>query len=419
MPEFLQKIQENFAWLSTIGLIDYLVVAVGVLFWFFAPEIVQRFRGSDLDLQRDNRRRVIRAVAMYSIYFYVKSLFPDDQQKHWAFTAINFIAIAYLGYLTLKIADYYILRRFGNQRDVAGKLKITETYSSRLLSIIARMIIFIVVLVAEIRLLGYQSLLETGGAIGIIGVFLALTQSVWAPDIFGGLIILNSEMLEEDDVIEISEAGILGAIFKTKMFHTEILNMTNNHRVMIRNSKLRDYVIHNLSRFASAKGLRECLKFNIGYDAHEEQVRAMFQRAYQIAVETKKLPIEGQYEPEIFVENCGDYAVEWSIFYYVKEVKQILSVRKLFNEIILQESRRDKIALATPELHQHLPQFQPESFYPVSTSEKRLAEKLEKKRAVEKQEAEQEAKKDAGQQNKQSSGNQKKAKDAKNQPFKY
>ena len=387
MPEIFEAVQNAFTWLSTLSAVDYAIVVIAMLFWVFAPEIVQYFRASQSDLQQENRRRVIRAVAMYGIYFYVKNLFPDHQ-SHWVFTAINFLAIAYLGYLTLKIADYYILLRVGKQREVGGKLTLTETYSSRLLSIIARMVIFIVVLVAEIRLLGFQSLLETGGAIGVIGVFLALTQSVWAPDIFSGLIILNSEMLEEDDVVEVSGAGILGVVFKTKMFHTEILNLVNNHRVMIKNSKLRDYVIHNLSRFASAKGLREGLSFNIGYDAHEEQVREMFRRAYTEAIETKKLPIEGQYEPEIFVENCGDFAVEWRIFYYVKDVKQILRIRKEFNEIVLKESRRDKIALATPALYQRYPEMQTDTLYPVSVSEKRLAEKLEKKRAQEKSEGE-------------------------------
>jgi len=63
------------------------------------------------------------------------------------------------------------------------------------------------------------------------------------------------------------------------MFHTEILNLVNNHRVMLKNARLREFTIQNLSKFASAKGLREQLSFKIGYDISPEKVRKMFKAA--------------------------------------------------------------------------------------------------------------------------------------------
>ncbi len=45
---------------------------------------------------------------------------------------------------------------------------------------------------------------------------------------------------------------------------------------MIRNFKLRDFTVHNLSRFASTRGLRENLTFKIAYDTSVDVVENIF-----------------------------------------------------------------------------------------------------------------------------------------------
>lgn len=73
-------------------------------------------------------------------------------------------------------------------------------------------------------------------------MLLALTQGAWAPDIISGLVILNSKMLQERDVIKLSDSNetFLGIVYCTRAFHTELLNVVDNHRVMISNSRMRD-----------------------------------------------------------------------------------------------------------------------------------------------------------------------------------
>ncbi|MDF1644193.1 MAG: hypothetical protein P1U80_08415 [Pseudomonadales bacterium] len=53
---------------------------------------------------------------------------------------------------------------------------------------------------------------------------LVLAQAAWASDVFRTL----------------KEESILGTVLKTRVFHSELLNLANNHRMMIRNAKLRD-----------------------------------------------------------------------------------------------------------------------------------------------------------------------------------
>ena len=190
--------------------------------------------------------------------------------------------VLYLAYLAANTGSYLTRRRYGKISAGSDGPQISDTYHSRMLTLLLSTFIAIVALIWVIRLAGFSSMLEAGGAIGFVGVFLALTQAAWAPDIISGLVLLNSDMVSEGDLIEIeiNTEPLLGRVFKTKIFHTVLIDVVNNHRVMISNSRLRDQTIHSLSKFASARGLREKLIFKIGYDTSSASVKKMFRQAF-------------------------------------------------------------------------------------------------------------------------------------------
>ncbi|NOX42355.1 MAG: mechanosensitive ion channel family protein [Gammaproteobacteria bacterium] len=279
-------------------------------------------------------------------------MYTVESSKGLGYTVMAIIVVLYLSYAGLHLLQYFIRRRYGKTREIEGVSQPIETYNSRLFSIFASAFVFIIAFVSIIRFLGFDSLLEVGGAVGIVGVFLALTQNTWAPDMFSGLIILNSSMVEVGDVIEFNDGDrTLGVVYKTKVFHTEILNLINNHRIMIKNARLREQTIHNLSKFASAKGLREQLHFKIDYAEDETNVRKMFQAAFEIATKIENTDIESQYPIEIGIVETGDHAVEWCVYYYTKNVKGIIATRQYFREEILKTSKQMNISLATPLRH--------------------------------------------------------------------
>ena len=324
--------------------VDLFVVTINLSLMVFAKQIIRLVYHDEMtDRKRLNRVHVLRILNLFIIisftYFHAYS---SVEEKSIGIKLVSILVTIYMGYLISHISAFFIRQRYGRIREVNGDKKTIETYNSRLLSLLSGMFIFIIVLISVVQILEFDSLLEAGGVIGFIGVFFALTQNAWAPDIFSGLIILNSGMVEEGDVIELSEgADCLGVIFKTKMFHTEVLNIVNNHRIMIKNSKLREYLIHNLSKFASAQGLRE-------NDVRAEDVRALFQQAFELATDNADIAIESQYPLEIGVIETGDHAVEWVVFYYTKDVKNILVTRQNFRELILNLSNKECISLATP-----------------------------------------------------------------------
>ena len=337
--------------LARFSAVDLSLIVINTLLLVFSRQIQTRF-SHNVGSQGGRRLHIFRAANLLVLLFILfHNLFLPLAGHSWVTRVLASLLVLYLGYLGFHIVDYLIKKRFGREREINGNKAVSETYNSRVLSLIGAVSMFIVVLISVVRILGFDSLLEAGGVIGFVGVFLALTQGSWAPDIISGLIILNSRLIEEGDVIELCEdGGIIGTVFKTKVFHTEILNLVNNHRIMLQNSRLRQMTIHSLSKFASARGLREELRFNIGYEVNEGQVRELFHAAYEEAVQDSDISVEDSYPVEVRAGDAGDYAVQWNVFYYTKDVKNLLQTRQYFLATIVRHAKEREISLATPLL---------------------------------------------------------------------
>lgn len=344
--------------LNHFGAMHYAVIAVNLLLMLLAKPLILKTGGKLTDRQIVFRVNVLRVLnlAILTVVCY-NAIYSNNGENGQgeqgiAVKLISILVVLYLGYLASNIASYVMRLQYGKVNKNTDEIRISETYHSRMLSLVLSTFIAIVALIAIIRIAGFNSLLEAGGVIGFVGVFLALTQQAWAPDIISGLVLLNSEMLSEGDLIELGDTNpLLARVFKTKIFHTVLIDIVNNHRIMVSNSKLREQTIHSLSKFASAKGLRERLAFKIGYDTSTENVKAMFTAAFEKIASDDSNDIDNSHPLEIRVLNTGDHAVEWGIFYYIKDVSGIIAVRQRLFEEILETSRQHGISLSTPQTH--------------------------------------------------------------------
>jgi hypothetical protein len=297
METIVQLLQEGLARLSVA---DLGLLTLNTLFLIFSTQILKVL---DLVDKGEHVRRphlhLFRAVNLLLLLLVLFSNFLP-QQGGWITRILAVCLVGYLAFLIYHLLGRMITKRFGRQREQEGGITYADSYTSRALSLIAAIFVGIVAVISVVRILGFESLLEAGGVIGFIGVLLALTQGAWAPDIISGLIILNSRLMEEGDVVEFWDGTdkIIGIVFKTKVFHTEILDLADNHRTMVQNSRLRTITINNLSKFASAKGLREELRFNIGYDVPESKVQGLFLAAFDAAIQDSEIAIEASHPPQ-------------------------------------------------------------------------------------------------------------------------
>lgn len=340
--------------LSHFGAYHYLIIAINLLLMGLARPLILKTGGKLTERQIDYRVSVLRVLnlAILATVCYNAIYSGGTKGQGFAVRLISILVILYLAYLASNIASYVMRRRYGKTNNSNEGVQISDTYHSRMLTLVASTFIAIVALIAIIRIAGFSSLLEAGGVIGFVGVFLALTQQAWAPDIISGLVLLNSDMLSEGDLIELGDSNpVFARVFKTKIFHTVLIDIVNNHRIMVSNSKLRDQTIHSLSKFASAKGLREKLSFKIGYDTRSDDVKQMFNEAFDAVSQDSNNMIDDSHPLEIRVLETGDHAVEWGFFYYIKEVNGIIAVRQRLLEEILEASHRHGISLSTPQTH--------------------------------------------------------------------
>lgn len=340
--------------LSHLSPAQYVIVAINLLLMVFARPVISKLTGTPggnrlrfhVTLMRGINLLILAAV----VYPVIQS--PGLTDRNLLLTLAQVIVVLYLSYLTAVSADEIIRRKYGKRHNTSETEQYSDTYHSRMLGLLASTFISVVALITLIRLAGLSSLLEAGGVVGFIGVFLALTQAAWAPDIISGLLLLNSDMVREGDIIEIEQGTpLLARVFKTKIFHTVLVDVIDNHRVMIGNASLRNCTIHNLSRFGSARGLREKLVFKIGYDVSSERAKQLFTTAFEAVCQNESIAIDETHPLEIRVLDTGDHAVEWGVFYYTKLIGQRVKSRQLFMEEILRVSVQHDISLATPSTH--------------------------------------------------------------------
>lgn len=339
--------------LSNLNPINYLIIAVNLLLLLLARPILEKLGSKSGNRQFDFQVNVMRGLnlAILAAVCYNAFYGSTDQDNGLTLRVLSILVILYLAYLASNIASYIMRRRYGKISTTADTTQVSDTYHSRMLTLVVSTFIAIVALIAAIRVAGYSSLLEAGGVIGFVGVFLALTQAAWAPDIISGLVLLNSDMVSEGDLIEIDDPPLLGRVFKTKIFHTVLIDIINNHRVMISNSKLRGQTIQSLSKFASARGLRERLVFKIGYDTRPDDVKKMLNEAFNNACSVNDGKLDDTHPLEVRMLDAGDHAIEWGVFYYIKDVSGLIATRQQLMEAVLESSIEHNISLATPKTH--------------------------------------------------------------------
>jgi len=298
----------------------------------------------------------------------------SDYQNYFIKTGLTLMGI-YAGLLFYSISSFLLLKKFGQEKELDGNTIFVETYSSRLVDIVLLIFTVITTIYVLIVTWGANSLLETTGIFGIIAAFLAFTSNIWAPDIISGLIILNTHMLEDGDIVVVDGYTDEYVINKVSFIYIILYDIRNNHRTLIRNSRFIQSKIDNLSRIASTDGIRKKLVYNIGYPRIDEstsderleklkqfqgRIDKMFSRAFEACCENENIKINKHKPFESALTNTGNYALEYTLWMYLERIpntKITATIRKHLmrtiyrvNEEVFIASVAEGIDLSTPVL---------------------------------------------------------------------
>ncbi|MEA2072403.1 MAG: hypothetical protein U9O86_02370 [Campylobacterota bacterium] len=366
----------EFLGLSEYASIHITVFILNALLFILSSKIV-KFLNSDQE--NTKQLSLFRSLNLAFFFFHFLDwvmLFLNQNYENYFFKMGLSIVLIYSGIIFYSLATLYTKAKFGISKDVDDAKIYYDSYSSRMVNLLLLVVISLMILMYIIKIWGFTSLLETTGLFGLVIAFLALTNSIWAPDLYYGMVILNSKMLEDGDVISFSHGEHhLYIISKVTFIYTILLDVTNNHRIMIRNAKMVDATINNLSKKASLEGLREYHIFKIGYpqrgeDAelsykeHKKKIDIMFKEVQEKAFEDEKVLVNENVEFTWYVKETADYAIEYVLTYHLsslpatrstKRIREyLLATPRLINEISLEASYKYDVDLSTPLLHQKI-----------------------------------------------------------------
>lgn len=366
-------------WIPHLGHTEWLahgvIFAVNLALFAFARPLLNSM-GSGRE--NDSRVRILRGLNVFVMLLQVLDLvllrITSDYQHYFIRAGLSLMAV-YGGLLVYSIGCYFSRKKFGVEKELDQQRIFLETYSSRLVEILLLAVIAFSTIYALIIIWGFDSLLETTGIIGIFVAFLAFTSSIWAPDLISGLIILNTQMLEDGDVVVIDGYPDEYIIHKVTFIYILLYDIRNNHRTLMRNSRFIQSKIDNISRIASTDGIRKKLVYNIGYPdfsgaedravAYKQfrtRIDRMFHRAFENACEDEKIHINRNKPFEWALTSTGNFALEYSLWFYLERIpntKVTATIRKHLmrtiyrvNEAIYASSVIEDIDLSTPNLEQ-------------------------------------------------------------------
>ena len=348
--------------------------ALNVILLVFARPIVNLVAPGQ---NNDARVRILRGlnvlvIALHGLDFALRQTVTG--YEGYVIKLGSSLMVVYGGVFLHSLAGTFSRRRFGRTREQDEQRIFVETYNSRLVGIVLLAVIVVTTIYILIKVWGADSLLETTGIFGIFIAFLAFTSSIWAPDIVSGLIILNSDILADGDVVIIEGQPDEYIIARVTLIYVVLYDVRNNHRTLMRNTQFIDSRIDNLSRIASSDGVRQSYTYKIGYPemgdtaeartaalaAYRARIDAMFQAANAACIDNADVLINPNAPFEWALTSAGDFALEYTLWFYLDRIpntKITATIRRHFmgtlyrvNNAVFTAAVEHGVDLSTPEI---------------------------------------------------------------------
>lgn len=357
-------------------LVHGLIFAVNLLLLLFAKPLLGLFEW--VGDPGETRVKIFRALNGVVLLLHGVDLLLLGVSSHYEHYFIRLglsLLAVYLGLFLYSVSCYFSRKKFGREKEIDGKPVFLESYSTRIVDLILLVFIAFSALLVLIQLWGMDSWLETTGIIGVLVAFLAFTSSVWAPDIISGLIILNTQMLEDGDVVLVDGYPDEYIINKVSFIYVSLLDVRNNHRTLMRNSRFIQTKIDNLNRIASADGIIQTLTYKLAYPdfsnlereekeqallRFKSRVASMFEGAFERCESDKEVKINSKRPFTWALTSAGDFALEYTLFVHLARIpntkvtstvrKHLMATVNKVNEAVYMSSILAEIDLSTPSL---------------------------------------------------------------------
>jgi len=371
----LDTLSQLFPQLGQTQLMLHMVIFVGNIILFLLAKPILKL--IDPVGATEPKVRLFRAVnvAVFVLHLLGLLLIRANFEDQGYFTNVGYSIMSVYGMMLLySFMGAQVKKRFGKKRTLDSKTVFMETYSSRLVNLV--MLLILILTLIYILILIWNAQDKFTGIYGILAAFLGFTATIWAPDIISGMIILNTEILEDGDVVKIDGHQNEYIIGRVTLIYVVLYDIRNNNRTLMRNSQFTHNRIDNLSRVTSTNGIRQGLLYKIGYPGFtghrdersaqltefKDRISDMFTAANKVCIENEDIMVNETKPFEWALTSAGDFALEYTLWIYLEKIpntkitstirKHLMGTIYKVNEAVYDASIAEDIDLSTPNVQQ-------------------------------------------------------------------
>lgn len=189
--------------------------------------------------------------------------------------------------------------------------------------------------------------------LGVAGLAVGLALQDTLGNFFAGINLLADSPVRIGDFISLeNEKGILKGFVEEIGWRTTRIRTRGNYTYYIPNSKLAGSVIVNFSRGIEDNWKGSSLGFGVAYDSDPEVVKRVVLEAVKGL--QKRDPRFGVQEPLVRLEEFGDSALQYKVFWTIRNFHETEMVAGDVREAVLKVLRANKIDIPFPQRVMHV-----------------------------------------------------------------
>lgn len=261
-------------------------------------------------------------------------------EKNQIVITVGLVILLFLSLFIVKLILRLIRRIYTRKMDSEEKIRFLAAYN------FTGYFVYILVIVSLISSSGIDiTLLLTATAVLFVGLGLAMREIF--QDIIGGIYIIFDKSVQAGDIIELN--GTVCKVFDTKLRTT--LAVTRDDKVIvIPNHKFVTDAVINFTQ--NYKNTRQSVSVRVALDADVEKVREILVQAAKTQKRIIKSP-----EPFVMLEEFGEYALHFGIYFYISETFYELRIKSELRFEIERQFRNNNIRFPYPQKDLHIKQF--------------------------------------------------------------
>jgi small-conductance mechanosensitive channel len=267
-------------------------------------------------------------------------LLKFGRDKNEIVITVGLVILLFLSLFIVKLILRVIRKIYTRKMDADEKIRFLGAYN------FTGYFVYILVIVSVISSSGIDiTLLLTATAVLFIGLGLAMREIF--QDIIGGIYIIFDKSVQAGDIIELN--GTVCKVFDTKLRTT--LAVTRDDKVIvIPNHKfVTDPVINFTQNYNNT---RQSVSVRVALDADVEKVREILVQSAKLQKRILKSP-----EPFVMLEEFGEYALHFGIYFYISETFFELRIKSELRFEIERQFRTNNIRFPYPQKDLHIKQF--------------------------------------------------------------